>query len=223
MTDLYETLGSEKDADHKALKKAYLKRARETHPDTGGSKEEFQAVERAYRILKDPDERAHYDRTGKAKDDGPSTEDWAQSLLDQMFNHVLEQDDMLYEDIFETLRGHVKDMLKQNTDSTKKQALKVKRAETAIKKTSRKSDANPVLLEIMGRARDAAQALLEKFQKEREIFAEALSLVDGYSFAPDPKPPGAVRDPWTRVGSFEDLVNELMDKRYNWDAGDGKG
>ena len=47
----YEVLGIEPGDDVKA---AYRKRARETHPDRGGSAEEFEIVHRAYKLLTTP-------------------------------------------------------------------------------------------------------------------------------------------------------------------------
>lgn len=40
--------------DEASLKKAYRRRAAETHPDKGGSAEDFQLVKEAYEYLLDP-------------------------------------------------------------------------------------------------------------------------------------------------------------------------
>ena len=47
----YKILGIPKQFDETMLKKAYLKKAMKTHPDRGGSKDEFQKVSIAYTIL----------------------------------------------------------------------------------------------------------------------------------------------------------------------------
>ena len=47
----YQILGIDKNFDEVSLKKAYLKKAMKTHPDRGGSAEEFQKVSIAYTIL----------------------------------------------------------------------------------------------------------------------------------------------------------------------------
>jgi curved DNA-binding protein CbpA len=49
--DPYKILGISKNFDEKILKKAYLKMAMKTHPDRGGSQDEFQKVSIAYTIL----------------------------------------------------------------------------------------------------------------------------------------------------------------------------
>ena len=47
----YQILGIDKNFDEVSLKKAYLKKAMKTHPDRGGSSEEFQKVSIAYTLL----------------------------------------------------------------------------------------------------------------------------------------------------------------------------
>ena len=62
---LYEILGVDKDADHADIQAAYRKAAMRAHPDReGGSKEAFQEVEAAGRILLDAEARKKYDETG---------------------------------------------------------------------------------------------------------------------------------------------------------------
>ncbi len=67
--DLYEVLGVARTASPEEIKKAYRRRARESHPDAGGDEEVFKKVTHAHQVLSDPDRRARYDRFG---DDGTS-------------------------------------------------------------------------------------------------------------------------------------------------------
>jgi len=63
-TKLYETLGVEKDADDKVIKKAYRKLAIKNHPDKGGDEAKFKEISAAYEILSDKETRAKYDKYG---------------------------------------------------------------------------------------------------------------------------------------------------------------
>ncbi len=68
--DYYEVLGVEKNADKRAIKKAYHKKAMQYHPDKNpGDKEaeeKFKEAYEAYEVLHDDDKRARYDRYGHA-------------------------------------------------------------------------------------------------------------------------------------------------------------
>lgn len=55
-------LGADPGDDERALRAAYRRRARQTHPDQGGSAEEFHQVQKAWEILGDADSRAQYDQ-----------------------------------------------------------------------------------------------------------------------------------------------------------------
>jgi DnaJ-class molecular chaperone len=64
MTDLYNTLGVNKNASDRDIKTAYKKKAMEHHPDKGGNADKFAEISNAYDTLKDPQKRAFYDHTG---------------------------------------------------------------------------------------------------------------------------------------------------------------
>jgi molecular chaperone DnaJ len=70
--DYYKILGVDKAADLKAIKKAYRKRALETHPDQGGNKEEFAEVAEAYEVLSNPDKKKVYDQYGSEAATNPN-------------------------------------------------------------------------------------------------------------------------------------------------------
>lgn len=62
--DLYEILGANKNDSEKALLAAYRRRVKQTHPDYGGDRDEFELVVSAWTILCDPERRKTYDETG---------------------------------------------------------------------------------------------------------------------------------------------------------------
>ncbi len=65
--DYYEVLGVDRDADAKAIKRAFLRKARKLHPDVNkepGAEEQFKEVNEAYSVLSDEKKRANYDRYG---------------------------------------------------------------------------------------------------------------------------------------------------------------
>lgn len=67
--DYYAILGVARDASEADIKKAFRRKARETHPDINGhdnAEEEFKLVNEAYDVLSDPQKRSMYDRFGTA-------------------------------------------------------------------------------------------------------------------------------------------------------------
>ena len=70
--DYYEILGVDRDADQRTIKRAFLKKAREVHPDVSDdpdAEQKFKEVNEAYSVLSDEQKRANYDRFGTP--DGP--------------------------------------------------------------------------------------------------------------------------------------------------------
>ncbi|MDE6117014.1 MAG: DnaJ domain-containing protein, partial [Duncaniella sp.] len=66
--DYYEVLGVDRNADEKAIKSAYRKKAIQYHPDKNpGDKEaeeKFKEAAEAYDVLSNPEKRAKYDQFG---------------------------------------------------------------------------------------------------------------------------------------------------------------
>lgn len=64
MTNPYEILGVRRDATDDQVKAAYRRRAKTTHPDSGGDADAFSRVQKAYELLLDPVRRKVFDDTG---------------------------------------------------------------------------------------------------------------------------------------------------------------
>lgn len=62
-TDPYAVLGVRPSATQGELRAAYRARARERHPDTGGDEAEMTRLNAAYLLLRNPAERAAFDRS----------------------------------------------------------------------------------------------------------------------------------------------------------------
>lgn len=67
--DYYKILGVDKSIDQKEVKKAYLRRAKQfhpdLHPDDPKAKAKFQALNEAYDVIGDPEKRRKYDQYGQ--------------------------------------------------------------------------------------------------------------------------------------------------------------
>ncbi len=67
--DYYKILGVDRNIPQKDVKRAYLKRAKQfhpdLHPDDPKAKAKFQALSEAYEVIGDPEKRSKYDRYGE--------------------------------------------------------------------------------------------------------------------------------------------------------------
>ncbi len=67
--DYYKILGVSKDIPQKDVRRAYLKRAKQFHPDLNPddpkAKAKFQALNEAYEVINDPEKRKKYDQFGQ--------------------------------------------------------------------------------------------------------------------------------------------------------------
>jgi curved DNA-binding protein len=67
--DYYKILGVDKSIPQKDVKKAYLKRAKQfhpdLHPDDPKAQAKFQALQEAYDVIGDPEKRKKYDQYGE--------------------------------------------------------------------------------------------------------------------------------------------------------------
>ena len=67
--DYYKILGVDKTIPQKDVKRAYLKRAKQfhpdLHPDDPKAKAKFQALNEAYEVIGDPEKRKKYDQYGE--------------------------------------------------------------------------------------------------------------------------------------------------------------
>lgn len=76
----YEVLGVPTTASDEQLRRAYRRKLRETHPDTGGAAARFDAVQHAWELVGTPEARAAFDRTGRGLHDLSNRQDdrvWA--------------------------------------------------------------------------------------------------------------------------------------------------
>jgi hypothetical protein len=73
----YEVLGVPATASEDDLRRAYRRKLRETHPDTGGAAKHFHAVQHAWELIGTPEARAAYDRGGRRSTGGDEPRTWA--------------------------------------------------------------------------------------------------------------------------------------------------
>ena len=86
--NFYEELGLEKNASKSEIKSSYRSLVKKHHPDTGGEKERFLAIQNAWETLNDPIKKEKYDR--KILSSNPLfdslNENWEDKLNSKKYN-----------------------------------------------------------------------------------------------------------------------------------------
>ena len=109
MSDLYAEIGVPKDATKAAIKAAYRRKAKNAHPDVGGSSDAFTKLSFAHRILTDDSLRQNYDATGKTDDpEMMNVRSAAMEFLGLALNQIISRDEAIYIDVVASLREAVR-------------------------------------------------------------------------------------------------------------------
>lgn len=117
----YRILGVKKNVTADQIEAAYRKQARAHHPDRGGTDEGMKKLQRAYDILRIPEDRAYYDQTGEEPKERitVSPEDEARGRAINLISSVIVQilNDMIKKDV----EARICDMIQSLTTSIQSQ------------------------------------------------------------------------------------------------------
>eukprot|EP00210_Caulerpa_lentillifera_P000376 g369.t1 len=110
----YDVLELTPDASQNEIRKAYLRKARESHPDKNpneSAKLRFQHLQKVYSVLSCPTSRALYDQSGETEVEGvssrtPITEEDITSFAKEYFLSDVEKEDLLMN--YSKLKGNMK-------------------------------------------------------------------------------------------------------------------
>ncbi|WGI16757.1 molecular chaperone DnaJ [Methanonatronarchaeum sp. AMET-Sl] len=137
--DYYDILGVDRDASQKEIKKAYRRKAKKYHPDSGSeeaSEDEFKKINEAYQVLSDEEKREKYDRFGKAGIDG----DFRRRARSQGFDDIFSS---FFGDIFGGSGGRQKNLdLSMKMDITLEDAYEGREKTVSVRRLERCSECN---------------------------------------------------------------------------------
>lgn len=185
----YEELGIPPTAAAADIKRAYRKRATETHPDKGGSDEAFARVAKAYDVLKDPQRRQLYDSTGK--DSRQPIDIAVQDRLLSVFSQVLSAPGEI--EIVATVRKSFEEGLLDIVVHKKKAIADRKKLQAKRGKVKTTNAVNVVHLIIDQKLRGIDAALAD-MKYEAEIGRACLKALKTYSEEYEPPPSMTIRE-----------------------------
>lgn len=205
MFDPYAELGVERDADEKTVRRAYRRRAKETHPDKkGGRRDKFESANRALMVLTDPKRREQYDRTGSVDDDKPdNAQAEALTILLGTLTAILDECDKvgrspLQINIVEMLRANIDRAVTQGEASKKAPLKRIETLERVDRRLRKKGKPSLVNHAIAGQIA-AIRATLAKTDSAILAHRNARALLDDHEFDVETIMDMANPPPWMTV------------------------
>lgn len=194
--NLYDTLNVASDADPETIKKAYRKRAIETHPDKGGNKEEFQTVALAFSILSDKEKRERYDKTGKINGSAAFSQEAEEQILEGRAASVaistvfrvykeMTSRGQFHVDLFDTAKKALRMEIGQFKDAIRSERDEIREHEKFLKRVRlKKSSKRPPFVENAIREQiRLANERIEQLEGSIKIATKAIELLGDYEDA----------------------------------------
>lgn len=222
--NLYSILGvPEGTSDKGLIRKMFRKKARDTHPDHGGTAEAFTAVARAYRVLSDDSARAHYDKTGD-EGAGSRVEDpvlsSAINLIGAVFTQIVSTRDLLRINLPKEVVSEISARKSKVISAIDQLEREVKNTEKALSRLTRKKQEGEDYLAAMLRARiGELNNPLVRARQDKMAIERALEMLDqGYEYKFDEQP---------TYNSFDlssaKTIDQIFQEAFFKQAGGGKG
>jgi curved DNA-binding protein CbpA len=179
--DPYEVLGVPRKATDDQLKKAYRKRARETHPDVaGGGSEPFQEVHAAFALLKDRERRADFDATGNQ--DAPAPARWMEPLGIAFQEVMAEYLNGSPAPIVETILKQLRTMRQNLRGTLQKNEVRMKRLSKLIGKVKFRGEGQNVFGDEIAHAHEQMVAAGRELKSKLEDLDHAIEVAGQYDF-----------------------------------------
>ena len=188
MIDLYQLLGLKRAATREEVRKAYRRKAKSSHPDSGGSEEAFNALTAAHDVLADARRRERYDSTGEIEQarpdnfDGSAIEVIAQKL--GMIIHA--EQDLTSLDIGAVIEQAIREDIALRKSSIANQRRAVERAAALRARVKRKANnEDNMLARVLDWHEGSAKDNERKNEEAVRAMERALEILEGYSFVDD--------------------------------------
>ena len=182
MIDPYDILGVTRDADGSAIKGAYRKQAKTSHPDAGGDVETFSKLTTSYELLIDPVRRKVYDDTGYDPVLADTKDLESVLVLETLMNElILDEREPGSFDPVAAMRRKLTDQIV----SARFHILEMERHRGRIRnhldRIGRRPDADVLGRMFRARTETIGEAII-KSEAQIEAIERAYNMLDGYSY-----------------------------------------
>jgi hypothetical protein len=186
--DLYQILGIKRSAAQSEIQKAYRRRAKTLHPDTGGSVEAFGELSTAYTVLSDSDRRERYDTTGEVAPVRPNNLDAsAIEIIAQKLGLVIHaEQDVTSMDIAALLDQAIRDDIAERKSGMSGLRRAMERARKLRDRVKRRAQGQDnMLARVLDWHATTAKTHIKKNEEAIRSMERALDILKDYSFADD--------------------------------------
>ena len=124
MKNFYEELGLKKNANKNEIKSSYRSLVKKHHPDAGGEKEKFLAIQNAWETLNDPIKKEKYDQQFHESytRSGELNNNWEQQFNSKKFNSSIKDKEVQIwiKEIYTPINRLISQIIKPLNDEIKK-------------------------------------------------------------------------------------------------------
>ena len=191
MIDLYRVLGVRRGASSEDIRRAYRRRAKVSHPDSGGSAGAFGELATAHAVLSDPDRRQRYDDTGQIELPRPNTLDaCAIEVIAQKLGLIIHaEQDLMALDIGSLIDGAIREDMAQRQSNIASQTHAIERAARLRARIKRKAnDKDNMLAKVLDWHEASIRDQIKKNEAAVASMQRALEILVDYSFADELSP-----------------------------------
>lgn len=186
---LYDELGVPADASPDEIQAAYRAQAKQHHPDKGGDADRFARLGRAVAVLRDPERRAEYDRTGREDFSEAHPDQGARTQLMQAFSAMLAQfvegRIVATQDLMVLTRRELAERAREQRAEAKKVTQFIKRAEDALARLVSKSEGPDLLRNMIEERNTEAGKVLAQMTTAANNLERAAELAEGWDWRAD--------------------------------------
>jgi curved DNA-binding protein CbpA len=187
-TDPYQILGVAMTATTEEIRKAYRRRAKETHPDAGGHAADFAAVVNAAELLLDPERRKRYDSGASDGDGLTAEEERAWVIVIDAVQILLDNREMSAGNPPMTMLSFLTMLVQHRQEELENQIAAVKRkiamAEAMRTKITPKNDLSreaSIMTTVITSGIDILQERLKSFQERVKDGRRAMGIFGAFS------------------------------------------
>ena len=188
MIDLYQLLGIKRGATRAEIRKAYRRKAKSSHPDSGGSPEEFGVLAIAHDVLSDAKRRERYDSTGEIEQAHPDNFDGsAIEVIAQKLGLIIHaEQDVTGLDIGAVIERSIQDDIVQRKSNIANQKRAIARASQLRTRVKRKANGGDnALARVLDWHEQFTKDHVRKNEEAVRAMERALEILELYCFVDD--------------------------------------